>query len=364
MIILHISSITGNKASGMSVVVPKHVQYQSYYSTVALLNCFDFHPQVKTGVPVFNYKQDCEDGDITKLPAPYNNPDLVVIHGLYIPFYSKIVKILIRNSIPYVLVPHGSLSRVAQHKKRFKKVLGNILMFNRIMRKATAIQYLSTEEEKATIASNVNSFIGCNGIRVKEKQKKLFSNKGLKLIFIGRIDLFHKGLDILIESCSQIKDDMRSKGIRLDIYGPNHEGGQVTLKEMITRNKIDDIVKVYDGVFDDEKETKLSESDIFIQTSRSEGQPLGIIEAMANGLPVIITPGTNMGNEVKISQGGWETHLNAYDIGQTILKAYDNKSNLNDFSNNAFQFIKDNFEWKKVARETVEQYKTILRGKK
>ncbi|MFE4036141.1 glycosyltransferase [Priestia sp. YIM B13489] len=362
MVILHISSITNNQASGMSVVVPLHVQYQNLHADVALLNCSNIVPNIGDGnFPMFT-TVDCEDGDITKLPSPYNKPDLVIIHGLYIPFYSKIVKVLLRNKLPYILVPHGSLSKAAQDKKRLKKLLANLLIFDRIVKKAKAIQYLSEEEQKTTIAKNTNSFIGCNGMNIGSTLKHSFMNEdSFKMIFIGRLDPFHKGIDLLLQACNGIKSEMRQKKIILSIYGPDHEGGKNHLTTMINDFDIRDIVSINDGLFGKEKMAQLLNSDIFIQTSRFEGQPLGVMEALANGVPVIVTPGTNMADDVKNNNCGWKSDSEAEDIGRTIIEAYNNKDKLNIFSHNAVKFIKDNFEWTKVTHETVEKYKEILR---
>ena len=53
--------------------------------------------------------------------------------------------------------------------------------------------------------------------------------------------------------------------------------------------KVGDIVKLHDPVFGEEKINTLLKSDIFIQLSRKEGLPLGILETMNAGLPVILT---------------------------------------------------------------------------
>ena len=54
MRILHISSITNNKASGMSIVVPEHCKYQNLYADVALLNCSNYKPKIREKTfPVF-----------------------------------------------------------------------------------------------------------------------------------------------------------------------------------------------------------------------------------------------------------------------------------------------------------------------
>jgi len=49
---------------------------------------------------------------------------------------------------------------------------------------------------------------------------------------------------------------------------------------------LQNVVYINDGIFDDEKEKKQLESDFFILTSRFEGHPMGLIEALSYGLRV------------------------------------------------------------------------------
>lgn len=362
MILLHVSSITNNQASGMSVVVPLHAQYQNLIVDVALLNCSNIIPDIADmNFPVFTRQKDIIDGDITNLPSPYNKPDLVVFHGIYIPFYLKIVKSVLKNKIPYIVVPHGSLSGTAQESKRLKKMIGNMLFFNRIIKNALAVQYLSVEEKKASIAKNNHGFVGCNGMSTSSTGTRTVVNReNLKMIFIGRLDPFHKGIDVLLEACNLIKNEMREKKISLSIYGPDHEGGRALISKMINDFNINDIVSLNQGLFGEEKVNQLIQSDVFIQTSRFEGQPLGVMEAMAYGVPVIVTPGTNMADEVKDNNCGWKTELYAEDIAKTILDVNSNKERLSDFSQNAADYVNETFDWKKVSTDTIEIYKKLI----
>lgn len=362
MVILHVSSISNNQASGMSVVIPSHVKFQGLYSDIALLNCSSHHLEIEDlDFPIFTREDYCIDGDILRLPPPFNNPDLVIIHGIYIPFYARIVKYLVRNNIPYILVPHGSLSRSAQKIKPLKKIIGNFIVFNRIINNAIAIQYLSEEEKNTSVAKKGYGFIGSNGINVNPIEKNFSIQDQLKIIYIGRIDPFHKGLDILLEACNLIKEDLRKNCISLSIYGPDHEGGKAKVTKLINTYGIQDIVSLNDGIFGEQKKSLLLNSDIFIQTSRFEGQPLGVMEALAYGLPVIVTPGTNMSDDVSKHRCGWTTELSAEDISKTIIKAYNEQKKLSSFSKNALEYIKNNFEWRKVSRDTVSKYNEIIK---
>jgi glycosyltransferase involved in cell wall biosynthesis len=52
-------------------------------------------------------------------------------------------------------------------------------------------------------------------------------------------------------------------------------------------------------VFGREKEALLDSAFVFVHTSRWEGMPFAVIEALATGCPVLVTPATNLGDYVE-----------------------------------------------------------------
>ena len=81
MNLLHICSITNNKTSGISNVVPDHFINQKKHENVALLNCNKTRiERLKREKNVF-YLDKIKNFD--KLPKPFNHPDLVIFHGIY-----------------------------------------------------------------------------------------------------------------------------------------------------------------------------------------------------------------------------------------------------------------------------------------
>lgn len=359
MVILHITSVRGGKHSGISIVVPEHAKNQSKIETVALYNCANFIPKDSKGKYRVFLKEN-NKFDISQLESPFDKPDLVVFHGIYTPFYLKIYRNLIKNNIPYIILPHGSLTKKAQSRKKFKKIFANKLMFNKFINNAKEIQYLSENERENSRAYKKDNFVSGNGIYIPSVKLKKFKNLNmLKFTYIGRLDIYHKGLDILLEAVKIAKRQIISKEFELNIYGP-FNGEELKLQQYIKKYKLENIVNVKDAIYGEEKVKILLDTDVFIQTSRTEGQPLGVMEAMAYGLPCVVTEGTTFARVVKENKCGYASDGNPKEIASNIVKIIDNKEQLESLSINAYNFAKENFEWTKVANETIKEYKRIL----
>ncbi|MFI6694890.1 glycosyltransferase [Streptomyces sp. NPDC050433] len=95
---------------------------------------------------------------------------------------------------------------------------------------------------------------------------------------IGRLD-DQKGIDLLLETWSLVADERPDW--RLRIYGAGQDA--TALKEQCTELGLDDSVD-WMGRTDDVAGA-LAASSVFVQSSRGEGFPLALMEAMASGVP-------------------------------------------------------------------------------
>lgn len=355
MVVLHIASIENNPFSGVCVVVPQHVNAQSKYAETALLNVNNEKIEnVENQLPY-----EGKNFDPDKLPAPFHKPDVVVFHETYRMEYLKISKALRAKKIPYVIIPHGELTKVAQNKKRLKKVVANLLLFNRFIKGAKAIQCLSPREMKNTGFGKNKKFVGTNGVCVPENRKTVFSSKGLRFVYIGRLELTVKGLDIMLEAVEKEKEFLRSSGCVFSLYGPDYKGRFEAIETVISELKIGDIVELHHEVAGKKKENVLLSADAFIQTSRTEGMPMGILEALGYGLPCIVTEGTTLAEGVNEANAGWGCETSVESVAAAIRKAVEEKATLMEKSKNAVAFVEKEFCWDSVAKDTLEAYKKL-----
>lgn len=350
MIVLHIAKIQTNVDNGVNAVVPKHVTEQGKYAETALLNINNVRI---SGVNQLRY--DGSDTFPGSLPAPFNKPDIAIFHEVNVIEFIELYKKLKKAGIPYIIVPHGEITEQALKKKWLKKKIAYFLWFNRFIKNAKAIQCLS-QGELAESKIKTKKFISSNGTNIPRESKQYKGGSGMKLLYIGRLDWIHKGLDLMINAIGSIQDYARKNGITLDIYGPDFFGRREKVECIIAKNNVEDIVHIYDPVFGKVKTDIILSHDVFIQTSRFEGQPLGILEAMSYGMAVIATNGTNFVENIKECNGGYDAGNTESEIAAAIRTAFETKNKWSELGCNAKKFVKDKYNWEDIAKKTLVQY--------
>lgn len=102
-----------------------------------------------------------------------------------------------------------------------------------------------------------------------------------KFLAVGRFSPKHKGFDLLIQAFALFAQ--KDQEWTLDIVGDGPEKDQLT--RMIIENGLETRVQLHP--FTNEIQTYYSSASIYVLSSRWEGMPLVLVEAMSHGLPII-----------------------------------------------------------------------------
>ena len=356
MNILFISALSGDPSVGPSYSVPAQIKAQSEIDNVFWINMTDhFREEWKAlGVP-FLYGRIYKKIRLMKIRDQIFAPDVVFFEGCYNYPFLPLAKDLQNGGVPYILVPRSQLTSGAQKNRFIKKKIGNFLYFGRFIRKASAIQYLTLQEAEESAKWKVNRWIIPNGITKHEFKFKEVNQNAISVVYIGRIDIFQKGLDLLIDACSRIKKELHENNVTLSLYGKPTTGDLEKLNGMIRDYGLKNLVEIKDPIFDKEKHDVLKKTDIFIMTSRFEGLPMGLIEALSFGCPCIVTPGTNMTGEIEKAEAGWVCSNDAGSIAAAILfAAKEYKIDHNRKSRNAYR-LSLKYTWEDISAATHER---------
>ncbi|WP_413378021.1 glycosyltransferase [Alkalihalobacillus sp. 1P02AB] len=371
--ILYVAPITDEKISGLTVSIPNTVRaLHNRGIKVALLTTSNKGPYKKDmPFPVFYIRND--NGKLKKLcqlPLPFSKPDIIIFQSTYIPIHFSLAKEANKRGIPYVITPRGGMTIGAQSQKKVKKKIGNFLFFNRMVKNAVAIHCLNEAESKDVSKWRTETFVVGNGTELVEakvlsdtKSKKESKNE-MNFVFIGRLDIYHKGLDLLIEGCSKIKKQLKLMNVKVNLYGPDINNSKKELERLIELNSLTEIINVHGPVVGSDKELILQDADIFVHTSRFEGHPMSVLEAMSYGIPCLVTPGTNILDEVVEKKVGWGTSFDSDNIAQVLTEIINSKENVASYGTRAKRLIKEKYTWDRVAEQLLDNFYGILKIKK
>lgn len=291
-------------------------------------------------------------------------PDIVVFHSLYRGLFFIYGRYLYSKKIPYLIEPHGGTSFANSKKNPIIKKIANILCVNKFVRQAKSIIYLNREEENQCVFSGIrrSCLVIPNGINIDENvpliPHKIYSH--VKIVYFSAIRTHQKGLDYLLPAIKKYIGENNGNEIEFDFYGSTETEMDLQLLQTYIDSSKGRIV--YHGLISGkEKNIVLNNSDIFILTSRYEGMPMAVLEALSQGTPCILTPQTNMADFVKQSNCGWITDLDVDAISETLTVAVnDYLQRHEELRRNAFLSVKG-YDWAKIADDSVVAYKSIIR---
>ncbi len=309
---------------------------------------------------------------VDRIYEEFGTPDVVHFHSTYIPFNIAFARRCKQLGWPYIITPHGGMTYLAQNVKRIKKGVANFLFFRSYVKQAAAIHALCRREaEEIQALFEVKKIITVsNGVEdyLLEASEKLsaadlddFGDKcDLMLGFVGRIDVYHKGLDLLLKAMAILKSQPDGFKCKLFFIGPfDPKKNKQVFGSVVESLRLKDIVKVLGPKFGDEKWRYFMACDVFVHTSRFEGMPMAVLEAMALGRPSLVTPGSNVANIVR-EGGGWECEPDPKSIAEAIRSIYEKRDSLRMIGQRSRELIQARFTWRNVAEQLSGEYAKVI----
>lgn len=301
MKILFITKLMATASAGPNWSVPARIKAQAKFDDVFWINCDKsiMNHWLETGL----YHNVSDIGgklNLKSIASCWDSPDIVVFEVPYFIQYLKFASELRNKGIPYIIVPRCSFTYQAlNNHSKWKKKIAGWLMFNRFFKGASAVQYLTIQEKNdSTPFLCNNNFVIPNGIELPRIVNSKLSNSERVGIFIGRIDIYHKGLDLLLEAIMKCREVLRNNNVKIEIYGPKTPDYYL-LEQKAIDGEVDDLFVLKGEISGIEKDKVLENSDFFIMTSRFEGQPMALLEALSYSLPCIVSDGTYMREKVE-----------------------------------------------------------------
>jgi glycosyltransferase involved in cell wall biosynthesis len=253
------------------------------------------------------------------LAANVERFDGVLVSGLWQYQGYAVWRTLRGGPTPYYVLPHGMLDpwfRREYPLKHMKKALYWNLVESRVLRDARAVLFTSEEERRLARGSftryTVNERLlhyGTPGPATEDaaaaRERFLARWPALRgtriVLFLGRIHP-KKGLDLAIEAFAACAGQRPE--LRLVIAGPDQVGAQRALAERAAQLGVADAI-VWTGMLGgEEKFDALRAAEVFLLPSHQENFGIAVAEALACGLPALISNKVNIWREIVEARAG------------------------------------------------------------
>ena len=299
--------------------------------------------------------------EVEKRGGQRNGKTVFHLHSMWNWYVHRVAVWCRGNKVPYVWSPHGSLTPWAMRYHWWKKLLAWWL-YQRADLKGAAGFHVTVEEEEqdvrrmgfgqSVVVAPLGSEVGGEEIGGERRWTEEGCDRR-DVVFVGRIHP-KKNIDGLIKAFARVR------GAWLIIAGPDENGYLDVLKRLADRIGLGDDEIVFAGPVYGEEKTKLyRHAWVSVLPSHSENFGGVVVEALAQGTPVVASKGTPWQVLAEKGCGWWvETSVEGIAAGlQAALKI--SEAEREAMAERARALVSERYSWKASAEKVVELYEEV-----
>ena len=298
--------------------------------------------------------------------------DIVHIHGLYRFPVTSAAWWARRVSVPYLISPHGSLDpflyKQSQYSVSLKRIYERLFDIPNLNH-ATAIHYTTEEEEKRAgfLKLRTKAVILPNGIDWENyrqlpskgsfRQRIGINDQTPLVLFLGRIN-FKKGLDLLVPAFGHVAK--KYSDACLAIVGPDNEGYGSKVRRWCVEQGIHDRVLFVDHLGHEEVKEAYVDADVFVLSSYTENFGLTVVEAMACGIPVVISDQVNIWREVQAAKAGLVVSLDPNTIAEAVCRLLGDPKEAEATGLRGRIATEKLYAWPPIVKQLIQVYEELI----
>ena len=268
--------------------------------------------------------------------------------------------------VPIVLSPHGTLTH-ATGRSRFKRLWDQLLGAGVALRMDQVLALTPIELAEAQTLwqqfgrrQRATQFsILPNGVNPQEFaqlppadgfRQRFGLDDAPTVLFLGRLQQ-RKGLDILVKAFQQAAVEHS----RLLIVGPD-DGMLATVQSLAAGDERIVCTGYLDGA---DRKQALAAGDIFALPANGEGLPMAALEAMASGMPALLSPGCNM-PEVAEAGAGSVVEASVDAFAEKLRRLLTDAELRAEMGDRARRLVAEKYSWDRIASELEAVYQALL----
>lgn len=324
-------------------------------------------PTTWQGIPAIFFKRDFSEafkyslGLARWVTGHVTDFDVVHIHGVLSHACLATAAACRRQQIPYVVRPLGTLAPWSLHQKAIRKRL--ILLFGatRMLQSAAAI-HCTSEEEKRGIHQVIDDgravviplgidpeFLEVPPVARSDSEHEPY------VLVVSRLHQ-KKNLTALIDAFLQASAKPEGARWRLLIAGDGKAAYTRTLEQLVHLRMARDRVIFLGWVDGDRKHELIRHAAIFALVSFQENFGISLLEALACGVPALVSRQVDLADAVERAGAGWIVDTSADSLRRGLEMALvDQRAS----KSAAARTLAQRFAWSSVSSQLVDLYASI-----
>jgi glycosyltransferase involved in cell wall biosynthesis len=292
--------------------------------------------------------------------------DIVHIHSLYLFPSTAAAHYCRRAGVPYLVRPHGTLDPYMFHRHRARKWVYERLFEWRNLERAAALHFTSLEEQELTrpLRLPTPGVVVAPGVHVERyrptdgrEAAPWGETRGRRVIlFLGRLN-FKKGLDLLVRAFAELA--RRRPDVHLVLAGPDDDDYGRAVRGWLAQGGVANRCTFTGMLEGASKLAAFHHAEVFVLPSYSENFGVAVVEAMACGLPVVVSDRVNIWREIAHAGAGRVVSCDAPAVSRGLAAVLDDPAR-DAMGERGRRLVAERFTWAAAGTRMLDAYHEIL----
>ena len=294
--------------------------------------------------------------------------DVVHIHALWEEIQHQAATHARQRSVPYIIRPCGMLDPWSLAQSKWKKRIYMAWRLRRNLSGASALHFSTVTESQCAgpLGLRVPAIVEPNGVDLKEfvnlpprgTFRAKFPQLGNRLyvVFLGRL-YPGKGAEMLVPAFAKLQN----ADAMLVLVGPDQNGFQTQLESMVREHKLEDRVLFAGMQRGVDRVAALADADLFSLPSEHENFGIAVVEALAAGLPVVISDQVYLHPDITAAQVGGVVPMNIDALARELDRWLSDDTLRKSAAERTRPFVWQRYDWHQIARRWQEHYIRLTR---
>ncbi len=286
--------------------------------------------------------------------------DLIHSHGLWTfpPAYA--LQAALRSRVPAIVSAHGAFNPWPMSRSRFRKQVVWSLIQSRLFRRASCLHATAEAEIAGYRKMGLSAPIAVIplAVDVPERLPNRERSSMRKLLFLGRIHP-KKGLDLLLNAWREI--EWKTADWELHIVGPGEVAHVAELRALVAALNCKR-VRFRGPVYGARKSAEFCSADAFVLPTYDENFGIAVAEALAHGVPALVTRGAPWSG-LNSRKCGWWVDGNVRAVADALIDLTSRESHeLSQMGAAGREWMQKDFSMFALGRNLRELYTWLLGG--